>query len=95
MLLLPFVENSFKHGVSDEIKDKWIAANLNVNNEFLTFKIENGKSLRRVNPRENVPGGIGLKNVKRRLELLYPDKYELKIFDEKDSYLVNLKITLN
>lgn len=94
MLLLPFVENSFKHGASDETEDKWITVNLNVNNEYLTFKVENGKAEPRINPRENYPGGIGLKNVKRRLELLYPDRHELKIYDEDTTFLVKLKIIL-
>ena len=80
MLLLPFIENSFKHGVSDEIEDKWIIANLNVNNEFLTFKVENACSPKTNRYREkDYTGGIGLKNVRRRLELLYPGRYELKI----------------
>ncbi|MDX2246121.1 MAG: histidine kinase [Bacteroidia bacterium] len=94
MLLLPFIENGFKHGASDETDDKWITANLNVNNEYLTFKVENGKPGIRINPRENYPGGIGLQNVKRRLELLYPDRHELKIYDEESTFLVVLKIIL-
>lgn len=94
MLLLPFIENSFKHGASDETDDKWITANLNVNNEYLTFKVENGKPGFRVNPRENYPGGIGLQNVRRRLELLYPGRHELKIYDESSTFLVILKIIL-
>ena len=95
MLLLPFIENSFKHGVSDKIEHKWIIANLNVNNEFLTFKVENAKpSLPIARDKPDYTGGIGLENVRRRLELLYPGKYDLKIMDENDSYLVNLRIIL-
>lgn len=95
MLLLPFVENSFKHGVSDEIKEKWIIINLNVNQHYLTLKVENSKSSRPLPYTEKeYAGGIGLRNVRRRLELLYPDQYELKIFDEENSYLIILKLQL-
>lgn len=96
MLLLPFVENSFKHGVSDEIEDKWITIHLNVTQEYLTFKVENATSPGRVPGKEkDYTGGIGLKNVQRRLELLYPNRHELKIVDESHSYLVVMKILLN
>lgn len=95
MLLLPFVENSFKHGVSDEVEDKWIAVNLSVDNGTLHFKVENSRTRKPADerPREYT-GGIGLKNVMRRLELIYPDRHELKIFEEEDSYLITLKINL-
>ncbi len=95
MLLLPFIENSFKHGVSDEIKEKWIIINLQVNQHFLTLKVENSKSpLSHYHQERDYTGGIGLKNVRRRLELLYPDQYELKILDEENSYLVVMKLQL-
>ena len=95
MLLLPFVENSFKHGVSDEVRDKWIIINLNVTDEHLTFKVENSRSARSPGGKEkDYTGGIGLKNVRRRLELLYPEQYELKIVDEPDAYLVVMRLTL-
>ena len=96
MLLLPFVENSFKHGVSDEVSDKWIAINLNVTDHILHFKVENSRTKKSDDTRPmEYTGGIGLKNVKRRLELIYPDRHELKIFEEEDSYLVSLKINLD
>mgnify|MGYP006268105077 CR=1 FL=1 len=95
LLLLPFVENSFKHGVSDEVEDKWISLNLNYTEPFLTFKVENSRSRPPEDAKpKDYTGGIGLKNVRRRLELLYPDRYELKIRDEEDSYFVSLKINV-
>ncbi len=96
LLLLPFVENSFKHGVSDEVADKWISLNLNLNFPHLVFKVENSRSRPNGERREkDYAGGIGLKNVKRRLELLYPDRYELKIKEEPDSYFISLSIDLS
>jgi two-component system, LytTR family, sensor kinase len=95
LLLLPFIENSFKHGVSDELAKKWISINLNVNGPHLTFKVENSRSRRsdRSDPLDYT-GGIGLKNVRRRLELLYPQQYELRIHDDDGSYLVVLRLNL-
>lgn len=95
MLLLPFIENSFKHGVSDEVDQKWIAATLELRGDYLLFKVENSRTQKANDHRPlEYTGGIGLRNVRRRLDLLYPDRYELKILDEEDSYLVILKIML-
>lgn len=95
MLLLPFVENSFKHGVSDEVEDKWIAVNLSVREGILHFKVENSRTRKSGDARPmEYTGGIGLKNVMRRLELIYPERHELKIFEEEASYLITLKINL-
>lgn len=96
LLLLPFIENSFKHGVSDELSDKWISLNLNVNGPHLTFKVENSRSPRRSEAASpDYTGGIGLKNVRRRLELLYPQQHELSIHEDEHSYLVVLHLQLD
>lgn len=95
MLLVPFVENSFKHGVSDEISDKWITINLNLTDDWLTFKVENSRSFPQPEREKVYAGGIGLKNVKRRLELIYPDCHELKILEEANSYLIVMRLLLH
>lgn len=97
MLLLPFVENSFKHGVSGEIDAVWVTIDLKVKEGILSLKVENSKSPdSRILPAGNYTEGIGLKNVKRRLELLYGGhQYELTITDEETSYLIDLRLTLN
>ncbi len=95
LLLLPFVENSFKHGVSDDIEDKWIRINLNFNAPHLSFKVENSRSASGNREEKDYAGGIGLRNVKRRLELLYPNRHELKIRDEAHSYFVVLRLDLS
>ncbi len=95
MLILPFVENSFKHGVSGEIENAWILIDLSLKENQMVLKVENSKGFTIPKHSEkDYAQGIGLQNVKRRLELLYADQYELKIFDEKDSYLIVLKLTL-
>jgi two-component system sensor histidine kinase AlgZ len=93
LLLIPFVENSFKHGASKMITEPWIKLNLSVDNNRLHFCIINSK------PSSNdliaTKGNIGLKNVTKRLELLYPGTHELKIVSEQDSYAVYLSLQLH
>lgn len=93
LMLLPFVENSFKHGVSEEMDEAWVSIDLELKPESLTLKVENSKS--KNGDREdqfNYKKGIGLKNVQRRLELLYPEKHQLTMHDTEDTFLVILKI---
>ena len=95
MLLLPFVENSFKHGVSGQVDDAWVEIDLSVKANRLVLKVENSRPTLEVNHSDrDYAKGIGLKNVKRRLELLYENEYELKVFDEAETYLVVLKLNL-
>jgi len=95
MLILPFVENSFKHGVSGETEEAWISVDLSVKDDLMTLKVDNSKSGQVTKDEQQYKEGIGLNNVKRRLELLYPDKYDLKIMDTDESYLVVLKLEIN
>ncbi len=95
MLLLPFIENSFKHGVSEEIEDAWITIDLSVKNNFLTLKVENSvPAAAKERSDKAYAKGIGLQNVNRRLELLYQDHYDLKVFNEEGTYLVVLRLNL-
>jgi two-component system LytT family sensor kinase len=89
LLILPFVENSFKHGVSNLLSSGFIRIDISVQEETLVIKVENSKVPPDV-PRPT--SGIGLKNVKKRLDLIYPDRYSLQFFNEEDFYLVILKI---
>ena len=95
LLLLPFVENAFKHGADNEIHDSWINIDLKLANGQLEFMVENSKA-----PSQNKEGldsdkNIGLKNVKRRLDLFFKETHELKILEEEDSFLVKLNIDLS
>lgn len=95
LMLLPFVENSFKHGVSEEMDESWVSIDLELKPDKITLKVENSKSKNgdRVDQFE-YKKGIGLKNVQRRLELLYPEKHELEMHDSEDSFLAVLTIDL-
>jgi len=95
MMILPFVENSFKHGVSEELHQSWVSMDLTVKKESLTLKVENSKSKNGEHEdRFDYKQGIGLKNVQRRLDLLYEDNYDLNVLDTEESYLVVLKLNL-
>lgn len=90
LLLLPFVENAFKYGVSTHLTSK-ILISLLVRNDELCFSVENRK-VTSVDGKEKT--GLGLQNVKRRLELSYPDRHKLEISQSDESYSVKLKIAL-
>lgn len=92
LLLIPFVENSFKHGASKMLTHPWVKLCINIENSILHFFISNSR------PHEEKPhlqkGNIGLKNVKKRLQLLYAGTHELHIVSEPECFTVSLKIQL-
>jgi LytS/YehU family sensor histidine kinase len=93
LLLIPFVENSFKHGASRMITEPWIKLNLSIEKNTLRFSIINSKPSS--NDLISTKGNIGLKNVTKRLELLYAGTHELKIVSEPDSFSVYLSLQLH
>lgn len=93
LLLIPLVENAFKHGVSEQVGESWIKMDLSIQNQKLKFKIANSKPQTISNDRHI--GNIGLSNVKKRLMLIYPDTHELKIKEDEDMFLIVLDIDLS
>ena len=91
LLLLPFVENAFKHLSNFDDQPNLVNVNLNRQNGHFEFKVSNSKNNTETSKNHN---GIGLKNVQRRLELLYANKYSLAIDNNDQYYFVNLKIQL-
>lgn len=100
LLLLPLVENCYKHGVSNDIDKSWIRIDLSMQQDWLTIKIENsvanqemnGHNLNGLNGQAKVNSGLGLSNVRQRLEILYPGKHDFKTMQEDHSFLAILKI---
>ncbi|MEL6538587.1 MAG: histidine kinase [Bacteroidota bacterium] len=92
MLIIAFVENSFKHGTSEELNQAWVNVELEVDEQTITLKVENSKADSAAADDRQYKEGIGLNNVRRRLELLYPERHELKVLDSQDSFLVVLKL---
>jgi two-component system LytT family sensor kinase len=91
LLLLPLIENCFKHGVDQAIEKSWVRIDVSRQADWFSVTIENsiGEKNSRPNPGT---GGIGLTNVKKRLQLIYPAKHELIIMESTNSYLVQLKV---
>jgi two-component system, LytTR family, sensor kinase len=88
MLFIPFVENAFKHG-DTRSENALIAITMTVNNPTVHFSVRNLIS----DTKTDDTGGIGIKNVSRRLELLYPGAHELDIRKLENEFVVELKVT--
>ena len=97
MLLIPFVENSFKHGLGKDKAPGYVNVHLHVDQDHLHFNIVNSKPKNGHEPskQKGYRGGIGLKNVRKRLNLLYPNKHALELGDIKNEYVVSLQLELN
>ncbi len=92
LIMVTFIENAFKHGVNNTIEASWVTINIEIADGELLFKVDNSKPKKRV--KENVRGGIGIANAKRRLDMLYKDRHELKIKNDPLQYEVELQIQL-
>lgn len=90
LLILPFLENAFKHGTSEQLEKPWMSVDIVVKDHQLKCKVVNSKD-------QFVPfheNGVGINNVKKRLELLYLEKHEIKLKDEGDFFVVSLLLNL-
>lgn len=93
LLLLPLVENCFKHGVGDSVEKSWVRIDVSREVEKFSVMIENSRDEFIVQIMPNA-SGIGLSNVRKRLQLIYPYQHELKIIEGPNSFLVVLKIQI-
>jgi sensor histidine kinase YesM len=93
LLMLPLVENAFKHGTSEKIGQAWININLYVEDDDLRLKISNSKPDMASDAGKHF-GHIGLANLQKRLNLLYPASHKLKIMDDEDAFLAILELKL-
>ena len=93
MLLIPFVENAFKHA-SDKKSPKAIRIQLRVDYGILYFNCMNKYDEMKMFSKDK-SGGVGLANIQRRLQLLYPDQHQLEISKNDGNYTTTLKINLN
>lgn len=89
LILIAFVENAFKHGVASDPENP-ILISIKISADKLNFSVMNRKSAHN----KDLTSGIGLNNVKRRLDLLYPDKYYLNITDKDVTYYSELSLVL-
>lgn len=91
LLILPLVENAFKHGLSENIGEGWVKIKMRVDGKVLHLDVDNSKPLNLPVPEKS---GIGLKNVRKRLELQYKDRYQLQIEEKNQSFHVELELHL-
>jgi two-component system LytT family sensor kinase len=92
LLMIPFIENSFKHGASKMLTEPWIKLSIKADKDILNFTLANNKP-----PGEGIAAkkGIGLNNAKKRLELLYPQNHLLSIESTENTFTVNMQIPLH
>lgn len=93
LLFLPFVENSFKHGMKGGGQNTFVKIRLEVLEKVLCFEVENSAGVKN-QLGDSKYQGIGIENVKKRLELIYPEQHELKIFETAELFKVLLQIQL-
>ncbi|HEU4471594.1 MAG TPA: histidine kinase [Flavisolibacter sp.] len=91
LLLMPLLENAFKHGFTHTAEHSWVKAKLTVTGKELSFEVKNSKT--------ETPGtasqGIGLINLKKQLLLIYPGRHTLRITDRETQFDVHLTLTLS
>ncbi len=92
LILIPFLENAFKHGVSDKYPESWVCMELSSKDSELYMKLSN--SVFEKSRADGESSGFGLENVKQRLALSYPKKHSLKILSGTDEFNVDLSINL-
>jgi sensor histidine kinase YesM len=93
LLLIPLVENTFKHGVSNMLQDPWIKISFINEPDFFKFIISNSKP--HMTKAGKDEGNVGLRNVKNRLHLIYPGLHEFDVEEYPESFHVTLKIYQN
>jgi len=95
LLLLPLLENSFKHGSGDELDQKWISLDLNVEKDLMHLSLANSRNPESI--KMDIPGesnGVSLQNVRRRIELYYSGKHTFMIKDDGEIFLIKLELSL-
>ena len=91
LLLIPYIENSFKHGLNNAIVDSFVDIQLSITTKHIQLVVENSKTdMVATSLSGRKSGGIGLLNARRRLELLYPNRYDLNIYESPNKYKVVL-----
>ncbi len=97
LLFIPFLENSFKHGIDHALKSGYVNINLDIKEKSLHIKVTNSLPTNEVSLKvqNKKIGGIGLTNVRRRLNILYPKRHKLEIEKNDKEFMVSLSLQLN
>ncbi|MDX2444504.1 MAG: histidine kinase [Bacteroidales bacterium] len=94
LIFLPLVENAFKHGMKGSVDTRFIYISMDMDDTHLIFNIKNNKGTA-VKVKSEIEGGIGLENIRKRLNLIYPNRHIMNVGDSKLKFEVELKIQLN
>jgi two-component system LytT family sensor kinase len=92
LIVFPFIENAFKHGINNSVKDSWVDVNLSAQGSTLFLVIRN--SVFPHPPLSEDVGGIGVANSKKRLNLLYANKHTFEVKEDSNTFSVYLSINL-
>jgi LytS/YehU family sensor histidine kinase len=95
LILLTFVENAFKHGVSQELKTAIIEMSIKTSASEIIFKLKNSKPQAHIEKNSSEKKSIGMQNTEKQLELLYPDAYQLIVNNTATNYSLELKLQRN
>lgn len=95
LMFMPFIENSFKHGLNSQIQSGYVHINMNVENEKILMRVDNSNPPTMPASQSKRSGGVGLANIRRRLNLIYPNHYYLNIDQTPNSFHVDLNIDLS
>lgn len=95
LIFISFIENAFKHGASNHISAGFVQIHLVIDGDEVNIYVENSNTEKQPSMEHKRSGGIGLVNVKRRLEILYAKNYQLSIYDNPNTYAVNLWMKLS
>jgi LytS/YehU family sensor histidine kinase len=88
------VENCFKHGTSNMLEQPWVNLQIHLKEDTMYMKLMNGKAKQETGTLQRNSFGIGIENVRKRLELLYPDKHVFSITDIEEVFVVDLTLQL-
>jgi LytS/YehU family sensor histidine kinase len=91
LILIPFIENAFKYGINPD-ENSFIEIHINIENQTLEMSVKNAIVATEIS--EELKTEEGLKNTRKRLDFMYPDKHTLQVIDDKNTYEVKLKIEL-
>lgn len=92
LILLTFVENAFKHGISQELEKGNIHISISAREDTIVFKLSNSKPLTSISSEEIDKKSIGMKNIIKQLDLLYPNAYDLNISESNSDYNLRLEL---
>jgi len=95
LMFMPFIENSFKHGLNSQIQSGYVHIHMNIENEQAIIKVDNSNPPAMPAMKSRRSGGVGLVNINRRLKLIYPNQHTLDIDKTPNSFHVQLNINLS